>query len=628
MQPSRAGDASNKRKHKSRGDARRASAAKPLTDKQLGECLIESSADAILAYDREFRYTVWNPAMERISGKSKAEALGKRAFELFPFLKDMGEDKFLVAALEGRTVIGLDQARRVPETGEERVYQGYYSPFRNQAGQIVGGLAVIRDITEGRRAQEALRLSEERYRDLVENSGVLIGTHDARGVVLSVNREMVELAGYSCAEQIVGRRVPDFLPPNVRHLFDAYLQEILREGRARGLVRMRARSGEEIVIEYNNSLRRDGLEEPIVRCIGRDVTEQKKAERALRESEERFRTMANAAPVMIWMASPDALCTFFNQPWLDFTGRPLEQQTGNGWAESVHPDDLRRCMDTYLQAFQERKNFEMEYRLRRADGEYRWILDIGVPRFEPDGAFAGFIGSCSDITELKLAEDRLRQLSRRLIKLQDEERQRISRELHDTTASSLTALIANLALVQRSAAALDTRARRALAESLDMARQCAREIRTVSYLLHPPLLNELGLASALRWYTDGFAKRSGVHVDLDLPARLDRLPPDAETALFRIVQEGLTNIHLHSGSPTARIEIAQRAHEITLVLQDEGRGIPPNILEGPADNIKGLGVGIAGMRERVRQLGGHMEILTGKQGTTVKAILPTPEERS
>jgi PAS domain S-box-containing protein len=604
-----------------------------LREKEVCACLIRSSVDGILAFDREFRFILWNPAMERISGLSKEQTLGRCAFDVFPFLKEIGEDKLLYEVLEGKTVIARDRPYRAPQTGREGVFEGYYSPFRNREGLVVGGLAIIRDITRRKRAEAALRESEERYRDLVDNSEVLIGTHGVSGQVLSVNRAVAEVAGFSSADQLIGRCVGDFLSQNVRHLFNAYLQEVVSKGRARGLMKIRTRSGQERIIEYDNSLRREGLGEPVVRCIGRDVTEQRRAEHALRESEERFRTMANAAPVMIWMSAPDSLCTFFNQPWLDFTGRPMEEQIGNGWAASVHPDDLSHCMDTYLKAFKARTKFEMEYRLRRADGEYRWILDIGTPLFAPPGTFAGYIGSCSDVTEHKQAQERLQQLSGRLIKLQEQERQRISRELHDTTASSLTALIANLALVRGSAAALDSRAHKALSESLDLARQCVREIRTVSYLLHPPLLDELGLASALRWYAEGFAKRSGVRVDLHLPAKLDRLPPDAETALFRIVQEGLTNIHLHSGSPTATIRIAREAGEligreqITLILQDAGRGIPACALEGPADNIQGLGVGIAGMRERVRQLGGRMEISTGNGGTTIKATLPLPEDK-
>jgi PAS domain S-box-containing protein len=127
----------------------------------------------------------------------------------------------------------------------------------------------------------------------------------------------------------------------------------------------------------------------------------------LRETEERFRNMADTAPVLIWVSGPDKLCTFFNKPWLDFTGRSMEQELGEGWAAGVHPDDLDRCYHTYSSSFDARRRFEMEYRLRRADGEYRWVLDTGVPRFEPGGMFAGYIGSCIDITDFKLNQEQM-----------------------------------------------------------------------------------------------------------------------------------------------------------------------------------------------------------------------------
>ena len=127
-----------------------------------------------------------------------------------------------------------------------------------------------------------------------------------------------------------------------------------------------------------------------------------------RESEALFRLMSDAAPVLVWMSGPDKLCNFFNKPWLEFTGRSLEQELGNGWAEGVHSDDFEKCLQTYTEAFDARRDFRMEYRLRRHDGEYRWVLDTGVPRFELGGGFAGYIGSCVDITENKQIEELLR----------------------------------------------------------------------------------------------------------------------------------------------------------------------------------------------------------------------------
>jgi PAS domain S-box-containing protein len=130
----------------------------------------------------------------------------------------------------------------------------------------------------------------------------------------------------------------------------------------------------------------------------------KRSETVLRESEERFRLVADTAPVLIWMSGTDKLCSYFNKPWLEFTGRSLESELGNGWAEGVHPNDLQRCLDTYTQSFDRREKFRVEYRLRHHDGEYRWILDVGVPRFNEDGSFAGYIGICIDVNERKLVE--------------------------------------------------------------------------------------------------------------------------------------------------------------------------------------------------------------------------------
>ena len=174
------------------------------------------------------------------------------------------------------------------------------------------------------------------------------------------------------------------------------------------------------------------------------VEERKRTAHALRESEERFRLMADTAPALIWMSGTDKLCTYFNKPWLDFTGRPMDSELGNGWAEGVHAEDLRRCVDTYIHAFDRREEFRMEYRLRRHDGEYRWVLDIGVPRFDQDRSFVGYIGTCVDITDRKLAETALANVSRRMIEAQEQERTRIARELHDDIGQRLALFATNL----------------------------------------------------------------------------------------------------------------------------------------------------------------------------------------
>ena len=226
-----------------------------------------------------------------------------------------------------------------------------------------------------------------------------------------------------------------------------------------------------------------------------------------------------------------------------------------------------------------------------------------------------------DITERKRAEENLRLLYGQLLQLQDQERRRIARELHDSSGQILAALGMNLTVAQSGNDNTDPRAAKALQESIDLVQELSRELRTISHLLHPPLLDEVGLASGLRSYLDGFTERSKIHVDLEIPENLGRLPQDLETAMFRIVQECLTNIHRHSQSPVARIRVARFDNQISLEVEDRGKGIPPE--KRQVLNSDGTaGVGIRGMRERLRQLGGSLEINSTEKGTVVVARLP------
>jgi signal transduction histidine kinase len=217
----------------------------------------------------------------------------------------------------------------------------------------------------------------------------------------------------------------------------------------------------------------------------------------------------------------------------------------------------------------------------------------------------------------------LRELSARLLQLQDEERRRIARELHDSVGQMLAALSMNLSTVRSDVERL-TRTTASLIDSESLVKDMVSEVRTISYLLHPPLLDELGLPSALRWYVDGFSQRSGIQVDLDLPEDFGRLPADQETAIFRVVQECLTNIHRHSGSPIARIRVRQRDEEISVEIADKGKGIPPEKLQEMATTGT-PGVGIRGMQERLRQLGGTAEIQSSEKGTLVSVRLPVDQ---
>jgi signal transduction histidine kinase len=218
-----------------------------------------------------------------------------------------------------------------------------------------------------------------------------------------------------------------------------------------------------------------------------------------------------------------------------------------------------------------------------------------------------------DITERKTAEAELRRLSGRLLRLEDQERRRLARDLHDTTAQMLAALSMNLSVVSGSADVLNPRAHASLEEAATLADQCLREVRTLSYLLHPRELDDWGLTPALTRYIDGFIQRSGIQVEVDVSPDLGRLPQDVETAVFRVVQECLTNIHRHSGSRTARLRLIRDPSHLVLEVEDAGHGIGQ---DAPS------GVGIASMRERVQQLNGRLEIDSRPGGTTIRATIP------
>ena len=226
-------------------------------------------------------------------------------------------------------------------------------------------------------------------------------------------------------------------------------------------------------------------------------------------------------------------------------------------------------------------------------------------------------------SDLDLVNGNLRELSARLMQLQDDERRRIARELHDSVGQLLAALAMNLSAVRNDVERL-TETAAMLSDSETLVQDMSVEVRTISHLLHPPLLDEAGLASALRWYVEGFSQRSRIKVDLDLPSDFGRLPREMETAIFRVVQECLTNIHRHSGSPLAKIRLRRHEHDVLVQVEDKGRGIPPEKQQEMMTSGK-VGVGVRGMRERLRQLGGSLEIESSGSGTTVEVQLPIME---
>jgi len=263
------------------------------------------------------------------------------------------------------------------------------------------------------------------------------------------------------------------------------------------------------------------------------------------------------------------------------------------------------------------------------NGRRKTIQNSAVPIRDTHQTIVGAVVVNEDISARKAAEDALeasanqmRALATRLMRVQDDERRRIAQTLHETTAQDLAGLKMLLAGLARSGLAVSDADRALLLESIDLAERSMSGVRTLSYLLHPPFLDENGLLSALRWYAKGFADRSGIAVDLDLPATFGRLPQDVETALFRVVQEALINTHRHAQSASASIRLTAAADLLTLEIEDRGRGMSPDVLSSVTIRGGAPGVGIAGMRERLEQLGGRLNIESSDRGTTIRATVP------
>jgi PAS domain S-box-containing protein len=345
-------------------------------------------------------------------------------------------------------------------------------------------------------------------------------------------------------------------------------------------------------------------------------TELNHAESVLRVSEERFRLVADNAPVLIWMSGPDKKCDFFNEGWLKLTGRPVDSELGDGWTEGVHPEDWQRCLATYTQAFDLREEFRMEYRLRRHDGEYRWFLDIGVPRFNQGRAFVGYIGSCVDITDRKLAETALASVNHRMIEAQEQERTRIARELHDDICQPLALLAIMLSELQRNPTDL-SEIRDRLGELKNHASEIAADVQTISHRLHSSKLDFLGLAAAMRGFCDEFGEQQKMEIDFESHNLPKPLPPDISLCLFRVLQEALSNSAKHSGVRHFEVRSWGTPNEVHLTVSDSGSGFNTAVAK------VGRGLGLISMHERLSILNGTLSIESKlNRGTTIKASVP------
>jgi PAS domain S-box-containing protein len=361
-----------------------------------------------------------------------------------------------------------------------------------------------------------------------------------------------------------------------------------------------------------------------------------RAERALRESEERFRVIADRAPVMMWTSRADATLDYLNHTCSEFSGLPLEQLLDQGWLNAVHPDDRDPCMRIYVPAVQARVPFDMEFRLRRADGAYRWAMSLGVPRYRPDGSYLGYLGSTIDITERKESENAVREneaaqrasyreiqrLAGSLITAQDAERARIARDLHDGISQQLAALSIALSGLKRRVGAvsndLDLQGR--LSAVQERAAALAEGVRNLSHDLHPDVLKHTGLTGALSSHCTGIAREHPVAVACTAEGDFDSLDIATAHSLYRIAQEALHNIVKHAEARQADVRLRRLDGGVELTISDDGKGF-----DIAGTRAAGNGLGLLSINERVRLAGGTLSVVTEwRKGTQIRVRVPNP----
>ena len=330
--------------------------------------------------------------------------------------------------------------------------------------------------------------------------------------------------------------------------------------------------------------------------------------------------------------SEDGTVLYGNASFAGIFGVPVESIIGTPLQKYFSREEQKKLNRLIERGLQRESRGEVS--LDTAEGSRRLVRLSLSPVLDYDVRTICVVAT--DMTELsganealKASEDTLRNLSGRLLRLQDEERRRISRDLHDVTGQKLALLSMDLSGVMKNKEVFkDEEINRALVEAIGLSNDVSKEIRTLSYLLHPPLLDELGLSSAVEWFTQGFESRTGIHVGVDIPSDFARLLPDAEVALFRIVQESLANVHRYSGSATAFVRARSNAEEIRLEIGDFGKGMSEDAKLPNQNGMAPLGVGIQGMKERLRQLSGTLAIVSRSgKGTLVTAILPSSSQR-
>jgi len=554
-----------------------------------------------------------------------------------------------------------DEFRLRVSNGSYRYFESRAVPVRNPGGTIREWIGANVDITERKRVENQLTASEYRRRMAFAAAHVGGFVWDPQTGESELTPELQEMFGLQPGTAKVANA-------------DQWLSRIHPDDRSMVVdSMMRSESTGQMEFEYRYQHPQHGLRWLYVKgqlCadgwengssheqksgskkaygVVLDITERKKGEEELWLSRQRLMIALAASRTGTYRVDPQTnsfLHIGDNLEKLLELGADEQLSNREDFLKRVHPEDVS-WVRAEIECSRAHGEFQAEYRILLPDGGVRWLYDRGQLMPDPITGATCLVGACTDITERKRAESELkvvreeletrvqqrtaelraaeaglRALSGRLMQLQDEERRRISRELHDSSGQALAALSMSLSMVERDKEKLSERSGKNLNDAMRLVRELSQEVRTMSHLLHPPLLDEAGLESALRWFVEGFAQRSGINVAMDLSPELGRLSKEMEISIFRVVQESLSNVHRHSGSKTAQVRVTRDAHRVTLEICDQGDGFNPN--ENGVAGPTVPGVGIQGMRERVRQLGGSFDIRSNGSGTEIHAEIPLP----
>ena len=500
------------------------------------------------------------------------------------------------------------------------------------AALILTTLFVMMSAEVARRAnaEEVALENEERFRMLV--SGVqdyAIVRLDDEGRITTWNRGAERVFGY-LSEEIIGR--------SLFHLFDKcdrdtpgrHLASALRDGQIEDDCQQIRKDGALFWARVNLTHLRNALGESRgYALIIRDITERRRQQEEILARDKLLDAFFSNAPVGLAIIGHDLRFQRINEPFSKLNGLTPEENKGQYVREvtSELATELEALIQRVIATGVPVMNQEIKGHAPASPETLGWWSKSFFPISKSDGVVNQVGAIVQDITIQKRAENTVRWLSGRLLQLRDDERRRLARDLHDSLGQTLSAVKMNLSYLGRDTSHLDDRGRNAVVESKDLIDACIREVRTLSHLLHPPMLDEMGLLPAIRWFVNGFSQRSGVDVSLELPTVLRRLPVEAETAAFRAIQESLTNVHRHSGSATARVSLNVVDSSLVLEVSDDGCGIPAQKLAARQEDAN-IGVGILGMRERIRQLGGEMDISSTDSGTSVQVFIPFTEVSS